>query len=76
MWKILPLGHYFVSNMNQKYNFSLPQRLLFGVFESSFDNEFVIKSYAMESDSSGAWKTVTSGLTNTNTSTCEYFKRN
>ena len=61
--------------MNPKYTFLWPQRLLFGVFESADDNEFVIKSYAMESDSSGAWKTVTLGQTNASY-TCEYFKRN
>ena len=53
-----------------------PQRLLFGIFESGFDNNFVIKSYKMEHDSSGEWKTVTSGLTNTFTRPCEYFEWN
>ena len=51
-------------------------RLLFGVFESGFDNEFVIKSYTMEVDSSGEWKTVMSGQTDTYTSTFDYFKWN
>ena len=30
----------------------------------------------MEHDSSGDWKTVTSGMIDTYTSTCEYFKWN
>ena len=51
-------------------------RLLFGVFVSDFDNEFVIKSNAMEVDSAGEWKTVTSGQTDIYTSTCDYFKWN
>ena len=56
-----------------KIQLFLTPRLLFGIFESALDNEFVIKSYAMEFDSSSEWKTVTSGLTNTYSSTCEYF---
>ena len=51
-------------------------RLLFGFFESGFDNEFVIKSYTMEVDSGGEWKTVMSGQTDTYTSTFDYFKWN
>ena len=51
-------------------------RLLFGVFESGFDNEFVIKSNTMEVDGAGEWKTVTSGQTDIYTSTYDYFKWN
>ena len=77
IFKNLHFGHYFVFNTYQNTLFCDPKRLLFGVFESAFDNKFVIKSYAIEYDSSGEWKTVTSGLpTNTYTCTCEYFKCN
>ena len=51
-------------------------RLLFGVFESGFDNEFVIKSNTMEVDSAGEWKTVTLGQTESYISTCDYCKWN
>ena len=58
------------------FDSQFPQRLLFGIFESAFDYKFVIKSYKMEHDSSGEWKTVMSGQTDTYTSTFDYFKWN